>query len=474
MIDNQSLKLFGSTVNVATSKERNWRDTLRKAAKVLSVCYCAVVMLSLLLPDAFVLCLSEEEALTNSGGWHAVLRTALAACFVVLPLSAFYKNKTLNNCCFVVIVVAVIAAVEYPTFMSYFTDPRGRGINSMSVINDNVKAFLLRKDFRTVVFFASVALMLSAAICSLIAYGEKHDLKDKEEYMFLWVFPLIMLLALPIYVPQHIIGYTDMIFKPFSIAHFLWITATVGEIAVLYVILRRKDTQTQNIVLLALSLALLLQFNQLFGAVSISFKRLPLQLCNIGSFLILASLISKNKKIFNFTLIINVAGALFAYAVPDVDGKGIGYLYNMHFILEHTGVVVIPLLCLLLGFIDKPDKNALKDCLKGFCIYFASVWALGTIFNAVAAKTANGFYSANYLFMFDKNAAVKLLPFLGQVFDVKISIGNFIIYPAIQAIVFAVFVVVCVGVYFVLKLSFGKKQAEVVKNHADVQDVNGL
>lgn len=370
MIDNQSLKLFGSTVNVATSKERNWRDTLRKAAKVLSVCYCAVVMLSLLLPDAFVLCLSEEEALTNSGGWHAVLRTALAACFVVLPLSAFYKNKTLNNCCFVVIVVAVIAAVEYPTFMSYFTDPRGRGINSMSVINDNVKAFLLRKDFRTVVFFASVALMLSAAICSLIAYGEKHDLKDKEEYMFLWVFPLIMLLALPIYVPQHIIGYTDMIFKPFSLAHFLWITATVGEIAVLYVILRRKDTQTQNIVLLALSLALLLQFNQLFGAVSISFKRLPLQLCNIGSFLILASLISKNKKIFNFTLIINVAGALFAYAVPDVDGKGIGYLYNMHFILEHTGVVVIPLLCLLLGFIDKPDKNALKDCLKRFLYIF--------------------------------------------------------------------------------------------------------
>lgn len=359
MIDNQSLKLFGSTVNVATSQERNWRDTLRKAAKVLSVCYCAVVMLSLLLPDAFVLCLSEEEALTNSGGWHAVLRTALAACFVVLPLSAFYKNKTLNNCCFVVIVVAVIAAVEYPTFMSYFTDPRGRGINSMSVINDNVKAFLLRKDFRTVVFFASVALMLSAAICSLIAYGEKHDLKDKEEYMFLWVFPLIMLLALPIYVPQHIIGYTDMIFKPFSLAHFLWITATVGEIAVLYVILRRKDTQTQNIVLLALSLALLLQFNQLFGAVSISFKRLPLQLCNIGSFLILASLISKNKKIFNFTLIINVAGALFAYAVPDVDGKGIGYLYNMHFILEHTGVVVIPLLCLLLGFIDKTDGSVM-------------------------------------------------------------------------------------------------------------------
>lgn len=65
--------------------------------------------------------------------------------------------------------------------------------------------------------------------------------------------------------------------------------------------------------------------------------------------------------------------------------------------------------------------------------------------------------------MFDKNAAVKLLPFLGQVFDVKISIGNFIIYPAIQAIVFAVFVVVCVGVYFVLKLSFGKNRRKLLK-----------
>ena len=353
--------------------------------------------------------------------------------------------------------MAAFCIIDFPTFLRYFIDENGRGLNSVSVIDDNVKRFLLRSDFRTIIFAITVALMITAATCSILSNIKEHDAKDKKGYACLWAFPLIMALSLPIYVPQYILGYTLVIFKPFSAVHFLWIAATAGEIAALYFIIRNKSRETKTMVMLALSLALFLQFHELFGAVSISCKRLPLQLCNIGSYLILVSLITGNKKVFNFTLIINVAGALFAYAVPDVDGKGIGYLYNVHFILEHTGVIVVPLLCLLLSLRDKPDKYALRDCIIGFCIYFASVWTLGTLFNAVALKTGNGFYEANYLFMFDKKAAVNLLPFLGGLFDIKIKLGDFTFYPVIQLIVFAVFVLVCVGVYFALKVAFKSK-----------------
>ena len=70
----------------------------------------------------------------------------------------------------------------------------------------------------------------------------------------------------------------------------------------------------------------------MFGAISMSIKRLPFQLCNIGAYLILLSLITENKRIFNFTLIVNVIGVLFALFLPDLDGEGLFYLYNMHFI----------------------------------------------------------------------------------------------------------------------------------------------
>lgn len=114
------------------------------------------------------------------------------------------------------------------------------------------------------------------------------------------------------------------------------------------------------LVLYILALSLLMQYNQMFGAISINIERLPFQLCNIGSYLILVALITKSKKIFNFTVIVNVVGVRFALAVPDLDGEGLFYLYNMHFILEHTNVLVVPILALLLNIFPRLDKKSFK------------------------------------------------------------------------------------------------------------------
>ena len=201
----------------------------------------------------------------------------------------------------------------------------------------------------------------------------------------------------------------------------------------------------------------------MFSAISINIERLPLQLCNIGSFLILFALIFKNRKIFNFTVIVNVVGVLFALAMPDLDGEGLFYLYNMHFILEHTNVIVVPILALLYGLFPRLDRHALKHYFIGFCIYFASVWLLGTMFNAIASSTGNSFWSANYLFMFDQATAMELVEFLGVLFNPAIKLWHFTFYPVIQLVVFVVFNLICLLVFFSIQLIY--KLKDKISNH---------
>ena len=194
-----------------------------------------------------------------------------------------------------------------------------------------------------------------------------------------------------------------------------------------------------------------MQYCQMFGAISINIERLPFQLCNVGSFLVLATLITKSKKLFDFAVIVNVVGVLFALAMPDLDGEGVFYLYNMHFIFEHTNVLVVPILALLLKIFDRLDMKSLKHFFFGFIIYFVSVFVLGTLFNGIATLTNNSFWNANYLFMFDQETAAGFIPFLGELFNVSFSIGAFTFYPLMLVTVYLVFNVICFIVFFAIQ-----------------------
>ena len=140
--------------------------------------------------------------------------------------------------------------------------------------------------------------------------------------------------------------------------------------------------------------------------------------------------------------------------MPDLDNKGLFYLYNMHFILEHTNVIVSPILALLLGVFPRLDKKSLKHFLIGFAGYFILVLILGTVFNGIAKSTGNNFYSANYLFMFDKKTAVEVLPFTELLFDINFSIGPLTLYPVIQPLIGIVFTIICLAVYGAIMLIY--------------------
>ena len=438
--------------------KEKFNGVITKILKITVISYCAVSILTILLPDALALCYDDAvlKAMSGETRGMAILRWFGSLAFVMLPLAIFFKNRTIRNITiYFCTIVTLFNVIFYPTLIDYLTSSAGRGLNSISVIGQGFKDFLLNPVFRSMIL--GLLWTVEIAVPVILAVQEKHifNVKSVKEFGYFFLVLFITLIGcVPIYVPQFLFGYTNIIFEAWSVPHILWIVSVVVEIVVLYFIFRNKSEENKRIMLFILSLNLLMQYNQMFGAISLNIERLPLQLCNIGSYLILFTLIFKSKKLFDFTIIVNVVGVLIALAIPDLDNEGLFYLYNMHFILEHTNVIVIPILALALGVFTRLDNKSLKHFLIGFASYFVLVWVLGTMFNGIAASTGNNFYSANYLFMFDKSTAAGLLPFTESLFDINFNIGSLTIYPVIQLLIGIVFTAICLAVYGSIRLIY--------------------
>ncbi|MBR4419043.1 MAG: YwaF family protein [Clostridia bacterium] len=461
------------TAKCLVKNKENFSAIIAKTLKITVVVYCVIIFLSIFLPDAFALCINEENLVLDFKNISfAIVRWFTTLSFIMLPLAVFYKNRTIRNIAiYFCSLMTLISMFYYPVYLEAFTSTAGRGLNSISVLSPAFKNFLINPVFRSFVLGLTIVLGLSIPV--VLAVEEKHlfNVKNVKEWLnFGLVLVFSILGCMPIYVPQHLFGYSNIIFEAWTLPHLFWLLSVIAEIVALYFIFRKKDAEVKHILCLVLSLSLVLQYNQMFSAISINIERLPLQLCNIGSFLVLFSLIFKNKVIFNFTVIVNVVGVLFALAMPDLDGKGLFYLYNMHFILEHTNVIVVPILALLFGLFPRLDKKALKHYIIGFVIYFVVVLLLGAIFNAIALSTGNDFWKANYLFMFDQEKAAEFIGFMGALFNPAWRMGKLTFYPLMHLTVFFVFNVLCLIVFFMIQLVYIIKD-KIYKNKSRVKVV---
>ena len=71
--------------------------------------------------------------------------------------------------------------------------------------------------------------------------------------------------------------------------------------------------------------------------------------------------------------------------------------------------------------------------------------------NAIYKATDNRFFYCNYLFMFDQEVAEGLVGFAGVLFNPQLHIGPVTIYPVIQPIIYATFVAIGTGMFYLLK-----------------------
>jgi len=442
-----------------------------------AVMFAVLSIAGLFLPDLFG-CSHElpnlgKMAETYATKFHAIVRWLNAVCFTVLPIAVFQKNKYFEKiACYFCLPMAIVNVACFRQYIAYFTVDSYSGLQTVRLFSKAFKDFLINETFRTVFFGLTCLFQLIALILLLYRCRAKLLLLKAEIKNLIFIFLGVTYMSLPIYVPQYLFGHVDIKMIRFSWVHLAWVVLIVAIILVLYLGFQYKPYEAKYLLVLSMSWALMLQFSQMFTATAeINVAKLPLQLCNLGSYLALLMLLKKSNKIFHFTLIVNVVGAIIAIAILDIskNASHLSRLWVVHYIVEHTKVLVVPILCLVLRIFNPIEARSIKHFSIGFTWYYLSVFLIGTISNGFyklyeGEFIQNTFY-VNFLFMFDKETAASLVGFTAPLFDMfVIKIGIFEIYPVVQLLIYIVFMSVCLLAYLLIH-ALTKRQRDDYANH---------
>lgn len=367
---------------------------------------------------------------------QSILRWGILVAFVTYPCAIFFKSKFLKNLAiYFCLPFAILNLIFFNQTMEYFITDSGRAIYTAEWI-------------RYLEYSLEIGLLILFPLLLRFALGVKFDVKNKKEWLtFFVLLPIVLIICVPVTVPQSILGFSDKYMIPFTAPHFLWIAVIILLLGSIYFIFRFKDKDTRLCVCTFLTIFLFLHYNQIY-LMDLNMKRLPFQLCNLGAYLILIAIIIRKQPFFNFVMLANVPGAMIAFLVPDIKEGMLSY-WNIHFYIEHTWVFIVPLLLVALRIFDRPKRNAIKHFFVGFSIYFVFCATAGLIANCVLYKPFDWFFNrVNYFYLFD-DTVINSLPFLTSTRQWSLVWNEYRFYPIYMLSVFVLFSIVCLGFYYV-------------------------
>ena len=433
------------------------KEKMLKASRILVLTFMTLTFINVLLPDSFVIGIHMLPEGDRLNAFQMIIRWFNFSSFVILPVAVYFdrnlfKKIAIYFCLPVSLIYTCMAGVILPCY----TSELGTGIVDIRYLPEFLTSLMHNGAFRGTLFFAMCLSGIATVVLLILRDTSIFKFTKKQIAPFALLLLGSIITILPIYALEGIFNtYTDFIFKAFSSLHIGWILLLIAEGVALTLIFRKRSYEDRYILVLVLALSLFLQYNQLFSSLGeLTCKRMPFQLCNIAAYLILVSIVTKNRSLFLFNILINVAGGLIALFVMDAEtSNGILSKGNIHYIVEHHNVILTPLLCLFLGIFKPIEKKDFKAFVKGFSLYFIFIFVIGTVFNSIylADTAANDYFKCNYLFMFDKETAARLLPFAGSLFDIKLNIGPIVTYPLVQALVYIAFFAIGTGMFFLLK-----------------------
>lgn len=441
--------------------------------KFSAISFIVLSMIDVFLPDLFM-CMHGTETLESMSGaeFHAIIRWFNLVSFTVLPIAIWQKNKYFERIAsFFCLPVSILNVACFYQYIEYFTANSNSGLQTMRVIPQGFKDLLVNEAFRSVFFGLTCLCQLIALLLLTYKNRKKLTVAKSEIVNLMMILVGVIYISMPIYAPQYLWGLVNIMMTRFSWIHIVWIVAIIAIITVLYFAFKNKSYEIRYLLVLALSWALMLQFSQMFTAsFELNIMKLPLQLCNLGSYLALLMLLTKNEKIYHFALVVNVVGAIIAIVVLDVNKvyAQLTNLWTVHYIVEHTKVLAVPILCLALRIFKPINMKSIKHFSIGFTVYYLFVLVLGTVSNGFyriyEGEYIQNFFYANHLFMFDKDIARGLVGFTDPLFEnCVIKLGAFEIYPLVQGLVYLVFMAICLGVYmlfYILTKGQRKREAE--------------
>lgn len=466
--------------------ERVWKKDLSKVAKILVFVLAAAFFVNIFLPDLFAwrglpasrtgvvggkadynLAPSEEwiNAFKDANGkthLNEIIHTLARVGFAIGPVSipfaiCFKKTNIARVVSFIVLPFSILSAVLYFQYIKYFTSPL-----APSVFGEGSRVVLQNYAFRSVWFGLLNLLQTLLAFYVVMKYKGELKFKGKKDVLlFLGIALAFVFTNMPIYTAQHLFhSYSKVILTIAYPGHFLFMAGLIAEAVILYFIFRNKSNEDKYVLFFIMALSLLYQYNTFFktdGVINAS--RWPFQLCNIAGAFIIATLLTKSAKMFHFTLVVNTLGAIIAIAICDSTfNTGIFYCMNIHYMVEHGNVLLVPLLAGILKLFPPLKKSDVKHVIIGFAIYWAFILVIGTILCSFQTGEPGDFFGGvNYLFMFNRDASVKLIGFVDPLFKASVSIGKAKLY-LVQPVVLIAFEALCTGLFFLFYACFKEKK----------------
>lgn len=424
-------------------KKRN-NESLSLLLKILVVVFCALGVLRLFLSDSFIYVINghwiDGKFYQDLDILQSILRWGYFATYAVLPLAVFFESRLMKNLAsYVCLPFAILSAIFINDFMPYFL-----------TTSTSELGYRLIPEIRYVLFIAE--LVLAIAVPILMQINDKHvfNVKDKGEWFrFLIAIPFVLLIMMPVYIPQSLFGYDNIAPKAFELWHWIWWGITVVGIMALYYLFRFKNKEQRYMLCLFLALALFYHYHTMYLK-GVTIDRMPFQLCNAAVYMLLFGLIFKMGKFFHFCFIVNIVGTIIAMILTNMS-IGISAFWSMHYLVQHSLILAVPALAMGLRIFDRVSKKSLLYAWIGFTIFFVIIFVIGTYLNGHATTQAD---KVNYFYMFDLKVAFEYVPYVTFTKNVHWTFGVYEVYPLLIAIVYVAYCILCVIFFFVVKLLY--------------------
>ena len=178
----------------------------------------------------------------------------------------------------------------------------------------------------------------------------------------------------------------------------------------------------------------------------------PLHLCNTAVFVLPFCLIFNAKKLFNFTVFINVFGALIAMLMPNT-GEGLHVLswdviifFNTHFV-----AFFMPVLILSLDLFERPKLKQWIYSMIWFAVYFVAMLFTNALLSNIDPDVDFFFLNQDYIVSKLGDWAVKTRDLK---FSFNIGEWSLTFYPVYQTLYFIAYTALSVAMWFLYSLLF--------------------
>jgi len=352
------------------------------------------------------------------------------ASIVILMMYPFFKFNLIKNYAKIFCFIASILSAIFLSQISY-TFAGTYGWSLCGVFFEITTAIALM--YSTYLFVTNKFFKMT-----------KNDVKE-----FFIALLIVLIMSMPPYIPSLFFGNIgNGLAKGLLLYHRIYLYIGIVFLLGIYTLLKNKNTEYSRMCLLFISLVTLISYMYNYDfSLFITPTSWPLHLCNTAMFILPLCLIFRMKRLFYFTLFINVLGAGLAMLIPNYnDMWGVTSTGAVHFWINHIIAFALPVLVVLLRVYERPKLRQFIYSMLWFFAYFVLVLVLNAYFTGVGTPT--DFFFINSDFIADK---------LGRWAEnlrnttAVITIGGveMVFYPIYQLIFFIVYVLLGLAMWFI-------------------------